>query len=175
MRYNYEICYTPGKNLITADALSSSLQNLTENNELAAEAEAHVRLILRGLPVQDEFTNEIVREQASDSICCKLKEFTISGWPKKNEIPLNIVPYYQYRHGVFVAESFLLKGTRVIIPAALQLKILNLIHAGHQGIVKSRARAKMSVWWIGLSSQLENLVRNCPNCGEHSAKMCGIS
>lgn len=44
---------------------------------------------------------------------------------------------------------------------------MNLTHAGHQGIVKSRDRAKMSEWWIGLSSQLENLVKNCPNCVEH--------
>lgn len=28
---------------------------------------------------------------------------------------------------------------------------------GHRGIVKYRARANASVWWLGLSSQIENL------------------
>ncbi|KAG5891236.1 hypothetical protein JTB14_004351 [Gonioctena quinquepunctata] len=38
---------------------------------------------------------------------------------------------------------------------------------GHLGVVKCRERAKLSVWWIGLSTQIENLVRNCPQCVEN--------
>ncbi|XP_033231495.1 uncharacterized protein K02A2.6-like, partial [Belonocnema kinseyi] len=46
----------------------------------------------------------------------------------------------------------------------MQQKVLAAIHSGHQGIVKCRRRAKESVWWLGLSSQIENLIRNCSNC-----------
>ena len=38
------------------------------------------------------------------------------------------------------------------------------IHSGHQGITKCRARANQSVWWPGISKEIENLVRNCPTC-----------
>ncbi|KAG5892339.1 hypothetical protein JTB14_011205 [Gonioctena quinquepunctata] len=38
---------------------------------------------------------------------------------------------------------------------------------GHLGVVKCRERAKLSSWWIGLSTQIENLVRNCPQCVEN--------
>ncbi|KAG5883819.1 hypothetical protein JTB14_036936 [Gonioctena quinquepunctata] len=38
---------------------------------------------------------------------------------------------------------------------------------GHLGVVKCRERAKLLVWWIGLSTQIENLVRNCPQCVEN--------
>ncbi|KAJ8889692.1 hypothetical protein PR048_009193 [Dryococelus australis] len=51
--------------------------------------------------------------------------------------------------------------TRIIIPPYLQLKCLELIHAGHQGIVKCMERAKLAVWWVGLSSQLEMLSVVC--------------
>lgn len=67
----------------------------------------------------------------------------------------------------FFSENFLLKDTRIIIPKNLQLKVLQFIHTGHLGIVKCRERAKMSVWWIGLSTQIENLIKNCPNCVEN--------
>ncbi|KAJ8881504.1 hypothetical protein PR048_017986 [Dryococelus australis] len=36
----------------------------------------------------------------------------------------------------------------------------------HQGITKCCERAKLSVWWMVLSSQLANLIRNSPQCVE---------
>ena len=49
----------------------------------------------------------------------------------------------------------------------MRLEILERIHEGHQGIVKCRRRVKDSVWWPGLSKQLEDMVTNCRKCIEH--------
>ena len=46
----------------------------------------------------------------------------------------------------------------------MRFKILDKIHAGHQGIVKCRERAKNSVWWPGLSKQLEDIMRTNAIC-----------
>ena len=40
------------------------------------------------------------------------------------------------------------------------------IHEGHQGITKCRERAKQSVWWPGLSKQIEDLVEKCDKCSK---------
>ena len=45
-----------------------------------------------------------------------------------------------------------------MIPSALRLEMLDRIHTGHQGISKCRERAKQSLWWSGLSQQLEELL-----------------
>lgn len=42
--------------------------------------------------------------------------------------------------------------------------MLSKIHTGHQGITKCRKRARQSVWWPGISTELEKLVRTCPTC-----------
>lgn len=42
--------------------------------------------------------------------------------------------------------------------------MLSKIHEGHFGISKCRERAKQSVWWLGLSSQLRGVVENCSKC-----------
>lgn len=42
--------------------------------------------------------------------------------------------------------------------------MLEKIHEGHQGIVKCCKRAKQSVWWPGLSSQIGELVLRCTAC-----------
>nr|CAI5850622.1 unnamed protein product [Callosobruchus analis] len=83
-----------------------------------------------------------------------------------------ITPYGRYffkrlPFGINFNSSILLRNLRIVIPKSLQLQVLKFIHEGHFGIVKCRNRAKSSVWWIGLSTQIENLVRNCPQCVEH--------
>ena len=42
--------------------------------------------------------------------------------------------------------------------------MLDRIHTGHQGITKCRERARQSIWWPGLSKQLEEMVKCCTEC-----------
>ena len=52
-------------------------------------------------------------------------------------------------------------------PPLFQEDIHNKIHVGHQGISKCRDKARQSVWWPGLSAELERLVGNCRTCCIH--------
>ena len=42
--------------------------------------------------------------------------------------------------------------------------MLDKLHTGHQGITKCHERARQSIWWPGLSKQLEELVKCCLEC-----------
>ena len=42
--------------------------------------------------------------------------------------------------------------------------MLDRIHTGHQGITKCCERARQSIWWPGLSKQLEEMVKCCTEC-----------
>ena len=59
---------------------------------------------------------------------------------------------------------------RLTIPAALQKQILNQIHTGHQGISKCCDRARQSVWWPALSTELENVINKCRLSCIHKAQ-----
>jgi len=44
----------------------------------------------------------------------------------------------------------------------MQPDVLDRIHDAHQGIAKCRHRGRTSVWWPGLSRQMEEVVKKYP-------------
>ena len=44
--------------------------------------------------------------------------------------------------------------------------MLKQIHESHLGIVKCKQRGKESLFWPGMSKQIEDLVNECPTCSE---------
>lgn len=167
MRYSYSVVYVPGKSLIVADALSRSpIEQCSEKEELCLELENYVNFITSSLPVKNAYLEKILEAQQHDKICQILKKYTIDGWPNRNSLSSEISLYYQYRFEISCSQNLLMKGSRIIIPQQLQNEVLQFIHVGHQGITKCRRRAQVSVWWLGLSVQLEDLIKNCPTCIE---------
>lgn len=158
------------KKLVIADTLSRNFHNsetLPEDDELVDETEALVNLVTNSFQVKPYFLEEIIIEQTSDSACQTLKQYYFNGWPDKSRINNEILPYYLYLFEISFSEAYLLIGSRLIIPPSLQMKCLEFLHQGHQDIVKCRSRAKASIWWLGLSTQIENLIRTCPQCVEN--------
>ena len=61
-------------------------------------------------------------------------------------------------------EGVLLKGNKIVIPQKLQSQIVTLAHQGHQGIVKTKALIREKVWFPGVDSLVENMVKTCESC-----------
>lgn len=82
-------------------------------------------------------------------------------------------PYWQVGGELTIVIGLLLKGTRLVIPPNLQRQTLDQIHEGHQGISKYRQRAKVSVWWPGISAQIEAIVEHCEICCKYRQQQVG--
>ena len=52
--------------------------------------------------------------------------------------------------------SLLLRGTRIAIPQGLQKCAIDLAHASHLGIVKTKALIREKVWFSGIDRQVES-------------------
>ncbi|XP_049275984.1 uncharacterized protein K02A2.6-like [Rhipicephalus sanguineus] len=63
-------------------------------------------------------------------------------------------------------------GTRVVIPAKLQRVVLDELHEGHPGIVRSKALARSYVWWPSIDGDLERMVKSCAHCQEQRSAPC---
>ena len=110
---------------------------------------------------------QIIEAQEEDPVCRQMKTYCSEGWPDKHSLNDAMKSYWSTRGELTVLQNILLKGTRIAIPSSMRLEILDKIHEGHQGIIKCRERAKSSVWWPGLSREIQNLVQQCRTCALH--------
>ena len=143
MRFQFSISHVPGKSLITADALSRAPapDTMTEEDRLLGEeVEAYVNGVIQSIPATERRLEEIQMHQEEDEIFQQVTEYCRSGWPAKDALPGVLKPYQK---------SLLMRGSRVVIPASMRVSMLDKLHTGHQGITKSRERAKLSMWWPG--------------------------
>ena len=55
-------------------------------------------------------------------------------------------------------------GARVVIHPQGQQAVLQELHTAHPGMTRMKALARMYVWWPGLDTDIEELVRLCNEC-----------
>ena len=166
MRFSYTIVHVPGRDLHTADALSRAPVSAPSDTDFQLETDTDmlIGLTMATLPATDQRLKQIRDEQHKDSTCQELANFCQNGWPERSKLAGTLKLYWQYRADINIQADILFCGQRIIIPTSMQSDILKKIHEGHQGIHKCRERAKTSVFWPGLSKQIQDLVESCATC-----------
>ena len=166
MRYNFTISHVPGQELTIADTLSRAPVSTASvaDQSFQSETTAYVNLVVETLPATEKRLKEIKEHQEKDTVCQKLVEYCKSGWPEKRLLSAELKKYFPVSAQISIAHGLLLRGSRIIIPSPLRKEMLKKIHSSHQGITKCRERARQSVWWPGLSTQLNELVQECSEC-----------
>ena len=167
LRFSYDIMYTAGKDLMTADTLSRAPGPCpaTQVEQEEVETNHHVCAVLEALPASDTKMEEIRQEQLKDGVCSQVMNFCkLDHWPGNAKKDPDLRPFWLVRHDLAVLDGILLFQCRLVIPPALQTDILHRLHQGHQGIVKCRALARGCVWWPGLATHIEEMVSKCDIC-----------
>ena len=68
-------------------------------------------------------------------------------------------------HSLSVAYDLIVyDGCRIYVPAGQRQEILRLLHKPHAGIQKTRAAARLSYYWPGLSAAIKDMVDRCEQC-----------
>ena len=116
------------------------------------------------LPISESRLIELQKETASDTTLQQLKEYTLNGWPQPRDIPQAIKPYYSIQGEIVYNNGLLLKGQHIIIPTSLRSTMKVILHQGHNGIERCKNRARQSIFWPGINSEIKDLVSNCSLC-----------
>ena len=167
MRFTYSISHVPGKSLYTADTLPRAplVRPLNrEKEKLEADVQAYVDSIVKYLPATEDRLEDFRSQQQQDEITRQLMTYCSEDWPEKSQLPGPVKVYWLERSDLTVQQGLLMKGNRLVVPLTMRIEVLERLHDAHQGITKCRERATASVWWPGLSHQLEEVVKQCPIC-----------
>jgi len=141
--------------VLLADALS----------RLSPEEEAPIPdLNVQIHDVCPQFSSECLQriraETAREPELCALKEVVYNGWlTTVRELPSLLRPYWTFRKELSIEDSLILKGHRIVVPQALQGEILSKLHASHQGIEKTKLRARTSLFWKNLNIDIEEMIK----------------
>ena len=74
--------------------------------------------------------------------------------------------FAKLRHNLTVDDNLVLYQARIVVPTAARSDVLVRLHASHQGMVRTKQRARQTVYWPGLSNDIVKVIQNCRSCQE---------
>ena len=170
IKYNYTIEYVPGKNLVVADTLSRCPVSLPTKEDIifGEQLYAHEAQVFECLPATWNQLENITVLQMQDKDVQLVRKYLLQGWPQRKTLSLELKQYQQVAVELTEENSILFRGDRVVIPKDLHSEMLERLHLGHLGILKCRERAHLSMWWPGMSKQIQEIIQNCDICNKNN-------
>ncbi|KAB0794905.1 hypothetical protein PPYR_11744 [Photinus pyralis] len=173
LRYNFTARWQAGKRHKIADALSRKPRNepRTADQVLTQEEDADREFIIAtaisqldsaipnpSLDAQQEHIQTIRRVGQQDPTYKALLRRIHHGWPDSKQQLLCedelLAPYYKERESLYAQDDIILHGPRLLVPGPMRRQILHHLHAAHQGISKTLERARMTVWWPTIATDV---------------------
>ena len=86
----------------------------------------------------------------------------------KKEMPPNLQIYFHLKDGLYTLDGVVMYNDRIVIPQSLRSQILDSLHSAHQGISSMTARAESSIFWPGITSDIQRMRAKCNHCNRNA-------
>ena len=102
------IAHVPRKLLNTVDALSRDPVPNQEPDFLQEEVETYVNSITRiSLPATQQRLDTYCQSQKQHPVCSQVRELCKTGWPKKQLVPQELMPYWKVKDSLTICDNLL--------------------------------------------------------------------
>ena len=117
-------------------------------------------------------TLENLREQtAMDPELKRLSFLMVTGWPTDTrKLNASVRPYLTFKDELSLADGIVCKGQQAVIPKSMRPAMLDKIHKTHFGAGSCIRRAKMSLFWLGITSDIKNKCISWPVCAQYASQ-----
>ena len=93
---------------------------------------------------------------------------TEDGLPEfKHQFPPPIREYHKFRRHLYSSDGVVIYKDRIVISPSLRPTCLAALHAAHQGASAMTAKAEVSIFWPGITNDIQVTRANC----QHSNRM----
>ena len=167
-KYTLNVQYKKGSLMYLADTLSRApVAGVSNSAEVQELEEVNHRLSLALTP---ENIERLQHASAQDMALEELRRVIQIGWPSsKAGLPDAAHPYFDFRDELTVQDKLVFKGPLVVVPAALRTEMMAKCHATHIGIEGCIRRARKSMYWPRMSSELKEYISKCDVCLAHQS------
>ena len=162
-KYNLDVKYKPGKEMVIPDALSRAY--LKDNDKSDCDMSKTV-FSVENMSIRKNRLDILREETQADKVLQTLKQTVLDGWPNKDKIDPSISPYWHFKEEITFQEGLLLKSEKIIVPKSQRNHLIEQFHAAHLGINKSISRARDLFYWPGMTAQIKEKVTQCAVCNE---------
>ena len=109
--------------------------------------------------------SEVSEAAEIDTVYQKLKTVINEGFPvSKSHLPKCLADFWRVREDLSIVDDFIVYGCRLLIPFALRNDMLRKLHDSHQGIARTRDRARLAIYWPGIDQDIEKVITACKIC-----------
>ena len=164
-KYDIELLYKAGRDMVLADTLSRAmLPTIEENNEM--QEFVHITLA-----VDEEQRAKILTATKEDPVLQIVYQLIHRGWPEnKSAIPIEAKPFHKCRSELRAEGGLIFRNDRIVIPTMLRKEVLKQIHGSHLGLNACYRRAKETVYWPGITAELKQIIGACECCRKFDPK-----
>ncbi|KAL3199121.1 hypothetical protein MRX96_043990 [Rhipicephalus microplus] len=116
LEFDYTIAHIPGKEMHTADVLSTKPQKETDNSSprsLSKVIVEHEILAMELLPASPDMLENIKAAQENDPVLTRIREYCTTSWPKEVALPPDVQKYSEFAHELTQVDGISLKERNV--------------------------------------------------------------
>ena len=157
---DYELVYEPGKD--EADPLDFlSRYPLPETGHDKTE-----KIIRWNVNAEHAVVVTRIREETQkDEIMQRLAKRIAKGDWEKHKRDKDLEPYLHVKQELSVAEGLIFRERRIVLPPALQRKVVKLGHSlGHLGKTKTKQMLREKYWFPLMNSMIDTAIDQCYEC-----------
>ena len=166
--YKFSTEWRSGKSHKIPDALSRAPVSKPENEDqedvMIQNINFEINCDSNG---EDPLLNKLKLTASNDDDYRSLRNNVLKGFPSnRSKIIGYPALFWNSRHYLSVENDLVLFGNRVVVPKTSQKEVLKLLHQSHQGIERTKRRARQMLFWPGMNNDIETTVRSCIPCQE---------
>jgi len=180
--YVFETVWRKGAEHAVPDALSRApiSDPSPEDVEVDNETSTWIRRTVRVCATELNDAEESAADHLSDPVLEQLRSVAeddldyqalltavTDGFPsQRSDAHPFVKQFWAVRHDLSAEDGLVLFENRLVIPSAARRDVLNKLHASHQGIERTKRRARHSVYWPAINTDIANTVAACSSCQE---------
>ena len=173
MGYNFTTKWLIGTLNHAPDALSRNPTSDPQPHEMLAEndvdnsmaiSSAEIRAVT--YPSREPLRLRDLRKTAGDDPQYqRLKHYIVLGFPKhRHQLPTDCRRYWNIHTQLSIENNLILLGCRLLIPTEMRRDVLSQLHDSHQGMIRTKERARLIVYWPGMDNDIDNIILSCKTC-----------